>query len=497
MATPPEPYAAIDLGSNSFHMVVASAMEGRMQIVDKLKDPVRIAGGLDDKRKLSDEAMTLALDCLQKFGQRIKEIPAANIRAVGTNTLRQAKNSSAFLKKAKQALGHPIEIISGREEARLIFLGVAYSNYNDKEQRLVVDIGGGSTELAIGRGYHSHLLESLYMGCVNMSNRFFLDGEITAKKMRKAILFARQELEAVENTYKRAGWENVYGSSGTIQTVRDIINNQANGELNITHSGLQNLKEEIIAAGHSNNLKYEALSGSRVPVFAGGVAILCATFEALNIQSMNVSSGALREGLLLDLIGRQQNQDTREKTVDELISRYNIDNEHASRVEQTARILFDQVRKDWGLDKKTDLKLLRWAAKLHEIGLAIAHSQHHKHAAYLISNSELAGFSREEQLQLATLIRAHRRKFPVEELQLLQDESRARIFRLTTLLRVAVLLNRARTSTTNPELKISTKDNQLEINFPDEWLVNHPLTEADLATEADYLKAIDILLAYK
>ena len=497
MSTPSEHYAAIDLGSNSFHMVVASSIEGRMQIVDKLKDNVRLAGGLDDKQKISDETINLALDSLQKFGQRIKEIPAGNIRAVGTNTLRQAKNSSVFLKKARQTLGHPIEIISGREEARLIFLGIAYSNYNDKEQRLVVDIGGGSTELGIGRGYHAHLLESLYMGCVHMSNRFFPDGEITSKKMRKAILFARQELEAIETTYRRMGWENVYGSSGTIQTIRDIVNNQPNSELNISFTALEKLKDEIIAAGHVKNLKYETLPGSRMPVFAGGFAILYAVFEALKIETMNVSSGALREGLLLDLVGRQKDQDIREKTVDELITRYNIDSEHALRVEQTARELFDQTRKDWGLDKKTDLKLLRWAAKLHEIGLTIAHSQHHRHAAYLLSNSELAGFSREEQSRLATLVRCHRRKLPPEELQALPDDTRPRIYKLIVLLRLAVLLNRSRASNMKPDIKISAGENQLEIVFREGWLSENPLTEADLSTEAEYLKAVDISLTSK
>lgn len=497
MATPSEPYAAIDLGSNSFHLVVASSIEGRIQIVDKLKDTVRLAGGLDEKRKLSDEAINRALDCLQKFGERLKEIPASNIRAVGTNTLRQARNGATFLKQARQALGHSIEIISGREEARLIFLGVAYSNYNDKEQRLVIDIGGGSTELAIGRGYQSQLLESLYMGCVNMSNRFFPDGTISAKKMRKAILFGRQELEVIETTYRRAGWENVYGSSGTIQAIRDIINNQSGNGLNITRDALFKLKEDIVAAGHTDNLKYNALPASRVPVFAGGVAILCAAFEALGLHNMNVSDGALREGLLLDLVGRQQDQDIREKTVDELMTRYNIDTDHALRVERSARDFFRQVRKDWGLDKKTDLKLLRWAAKLHEVGLAIAHSQHHKHAAYLIGNSELAGFSREEQSWLAVLIKSHRRKIPVEELQLLPDDSRTRIYRLIILLRVAVLLNRARTADPIPELKITVGNKQLEIRFPQGWLANHPLTEADLATETDYLKAVDISLVFE
>ena len=497
MAAPSEPYAAIDLGSNSFHMVVASSMEDRIQILDKLKDTVRLAGGLDDKQKLSDEAISRALDCRQKFGQRIKEIPAGNIRAVGTNTLRLAKNSNAFLKKAGQALGHPVEIISGREEARLIFLGVAYSNFNDVEQRLVIDIGGGSTELAVGRGYHAKMVESLYMGCVNMSSRFFPSGEISAKKMRKAILFARQELEPLEIIYKRVGWDSVYGSSGTIQSIRDIINLTSNGEINIKPANLFRIKDEIIAAGHSDNLKFDGLPAARAPVLAGGIAVLCAAFEALNIENMHVSDSALREGLVLDLIGRQHDQDIRDKTVDELMKRYNIDAEHAARVEQTALDLFNNTAEKWSLDIDTDQKMLRWAAKLHEIGLVIAHSQHHKHAAYLIANSELAGFSRQEQSMLAMLIRCHRRRLPPqEEMVRLPEELHDKLYKLAGLIRLSVVLNRGRTGPEYTGLNISAGDAYLKIDFPDGWLEKHPLTEADLATEADYLSVINFALKF-
>ena len=452
---------------------------------------------MDDKRKLSDEATGRALDCLQKFGQRTKEIPSGNIRAVGTNTLRQAKNSNVFLKKARQALGHPIEIISGREEARLIFLGVAYSNFNDKEQRLVIDIGGGSTELAIGRGYHAHLLESLYMGCVNMSNRFFPSGEITAKKMRKAILYARQEFEPLEIIYKRVGWDSVYGSSGTIQSIREIINLSGNGEISIKPANLYRLKDEVVAAGHSDNLKFNGLPASRAPVLAGGIAVLCAAFEALNIENMNVSDGALREGLVLDLIGRQHDQDIRDKTVDDLIKRYNVDAEHAERVGQTALDLFNKTAKKWSLDRDTDQKMLRWAAKLHEIGLAIAHSQHHKHAAYLIANSELAGFSRQEQSMLGMLIRCHRRRLPPqEEMVRLPEELHDKLYKLAILIRLSVVINRGRTGPEYKGLALSASDAYLKIEFPDGWLGKHPLTEADLATEADYLSAINFSLKF-
>jgi len=497
MTTESETFAAIDLGSNSFHMIVASSVDKRIQIIDKLKDNVRLAGGLDEKQKLTDEAIAVAMNCLTKFGQRIREIPSDNIRVVGTNTLRLAKNGSTFLKKARQALGHPVEIISGREEARLIFLGVAYSNFNDTEQRLVIDIGGGSTELAIGRGYHAHMVESLYMGCVNMSSRFFPTGEITTKKMRKAILFARQEFEPLEIIYKRVGWDSVYGSSGTIQAIRDIINLTDNGEISIKPANLFRLKDEIIAAGHINNLKFNGLPPTRAQVLAGGVAVLCAAFEALNLENMHVSDGALREGLVLDLIGRQHDQDIRDKSVDELMKRYNVDAEHAARVEQTALDLFSQIGDKWSMDTDTDQKMLRWAAKLHEIGLAIAHSQHHKHAAYLIANSELAGFSRQEQSMLAMLIRCHRRKFPArEELVRLPEELHDKLYKLAVLIRLSVVINRGRTGPEYTGLRISAADAYLKIEFPDGWLAGHPLTEADLTTEADYLSVINYTLEF-
>ncbi len=251
-------------------MIVANIVDGRIQIVDKLREMVRLAGGLDDNHKLNDEAAQRALDCLQRFGERIREIPRGNVRAVGTNTLRQARNSKAFLKKANLALGHTIEVISGREEARLIFLGVAYSNFNDTEQRLVIDIGGGSTELAIGRGYDAALTESLYMGCVNMSDRFFKNGEITAKKMRKAILAALQELESIESKYKRAGWENIYGSSGTILSIRDVIRARGSTETGISWGELTRLKDDVIAAGHMETSRWKGCRRHVRPYLPGG-----------------------------------------------------------------------------------------------------------------------------------------------------------------------------------------------------------------------------------
>ncbi len=299
-------FAAVDLGSNSFHMVVAKYTDGRIQIVDRMKEMVRLADGLDEQRNLDDATVERTIACLERFGQRIHEIPIRHARAVGTNTLRQARNSAAFLSRARRALGHRIEIIAGREEARLIYLGVAHTVFKEGEQRLVVDIGGGSTEVIIGRDFQPQLTESLYMGCVSMTQQFFADGKITAKRMRKAILFARQELEAIEISYRRAGWESAIGASGTILSINKVLNAHGWTQGGITPAGLEQLREALIKAGETSNIKLNGLSANRKPVFAGGVAVLSGLFEALGIDEMAVSDGALREGLLHELIGRDQ-----------------------------------------------------------------------------------------------------------------------------------------------------------------------------------------------
>ena len=489
-----ESFAAMDIGSNSFHMIVAKYSDGRLQIIDRIKDMVRLASGLDDRHRLDEESMERAIQCLLRFGQRIREIPRVNVRAVGTNTLRQARNSRAFLLRAREALGHPIEIISGREEARLIFLGVAHTVYNETGHRLVVDIGGGSTELIIGRGFEPELTDSLYMGCVNISQRHFHDGTVTEKKIRGATLACRQEMEAVEALYRKSGWDTAIGSSGTISTIYDVIVKNGWSDAGITPVSLEMLCDALISAGRTDNIRLEGLSDRRRPVFVGGVCVLRAVFQSLGIQRMSFSEGALREGLLYDLIGRVHDQDIRGHTVDDVARRYQVDMEQAERVRATAVNLFAQVREDWDLDERSDLRLLEWGARLHEIGLSIAHTQYHRHGAYLLSNADLAGFSRPEQYNLAMLVRAHRRKFPLQELESLPQEDQARITRLCVLLRLAVVLNRSRAYTAPARLEFTVKGANLRLDLPQAWLSDHPLTVADLETERAYLKAADIEL---
>ena len=491
-----ESYAAVDLGSNSFHMIVANLVDGHLQIIDRMKEMVRLASGLNDRQELSEESMQQALECLQRFGQRIKEIPHVNVRAVGTNTLRQARNGGVFLSQAHSALGHPIEIIAGREEARLIYSGVAHSVYDEVNKRLVIDIGGGSTELIIGRGFDTYCTESLYMGCVNIGRRFFEDGKIKAKRMRKAILFAMQELESIETAYKKIGWDQALGSSGTMIAIRDVVQAQGWCDSGITASALTQLLEALIAIGDSALINFPGLSERRKPVFASGVAILCGVFEILNLKKVDVSEGALREGLLYDLIGRVHNEDIRDKTIMTVTQRYSVDMEQANRVRDTAENFFHQVKTDWELDEKTDLKLLVWGALIHEIGLSVAHNQYHRHGAYLTANSDLAGFSRQEQTKLAMLVRSHRRKFPLEEFESIVISARTSVIRLCILLRLAVVLHRSRSNSSLPEIRISVNKNQVDLGFPSGWLDKHPLTLVDVCTEQNFLQAADIKLTF-
>jgi exopolyphosphatase / guanosine-5'-triphosphate,3'-diphosphate pyrophosphatase len=487
---PVETYAAVDLGSNSFHMIVASYSDERIQVIDRIKKMVRLASGLDENNKLSEESMQSAIDCLQEFGQRLREIPRLNVRAVGTNTLRQASNGKQFTYNARKALGHPIQIIAGLEEARLVYLGVAHTVYNDTDKRLVIDIGGGSTELIIGKGFDIYRRESLYMGCVNMTRRFFDSGNITKKGMQKAILATRQELQSVTVLYNAVGWIKAIGASGTIMAINSIVTNKGWSSNGITRDSIISLKDEVIKAGNLERIQLEGLSENRVPVFAGGLAVLCGIFEAFDIDQLEVSEGALREGLLYDLIGRYHDKDVRDSTILELARRFNLDTEQATRVRTTAIMLFEQVVLSWELDKKVDLKFIEWGAYIHEIGLFIAHAQYHRHGAYLIANSDLAGFSREEQERLALIVRGHRRKYPLEDLAMVSEDEQDKLIRLCILLRLAIVMNRSRHDVSPPTISLATEKKTISLIFPPGWLESNPLTRTDLENEASYMKSV-------
>ena len=484
-------FAAVDLGSNSFHLVVARLRRGELEIIDRIQEMVRIAGGLDAGQRLTPAAANRALACLSRFGQRLRGIPPANVRAVGTNTLRRARNRTQFLARAGRALGARVEIVSGREEARLIHLGVAHG-LPVNGPHLVVDIGGGSTELILGEGHEPRRMESLHMGCVGFSHRFFGDGRITARGLEAALTAARLELEPVEAVFPVRG-RAVHGSSGTIRAIIAVARAAGWAEDAITPRALARLRSALVDAGHVRRLKLPGLDRERAPVFPGGVAILSAVFEALGIEAMRVSESALREGLLFDLVGRKRHTDIRGRSVVALGTRFCVDGAQAARVEHTAKEILGQVARPWGLGED-DAALLAWAARLHEVGLAISHAQYHKHGAYLIRNADLLGFSTAEQLRLATLVRSHRRKFPEAEFEALPPADAARTRHLALILRLAVLVHRSRAALGHPPLLVAGNERGLSVGFPRGWLAAHPLTAADLAQEQEYLSRAGIAL---
>ena len=490
------PVAAVDLGSNSFHMIVARPRDGHFRVLDRLREMVRLAAGLDRENNLSNEARARAIACLERFGQRLREIPPGSVRIVGTNTLRKARNAQSFLEAATVALGHPIDIISGVEEARLIYLGVSHSLPQAAGRRLVVDIGGGSTELIIGEGFEPQHMESLYMGCVSTSREYFPEGATGREAMEAAVLSARVELEPLVAGYRRIGWKEAVGASGTIRAVAAVVRAAGWCEEGIDARALHRLRDVLIDAGDVAKVNLPGLGAERATVFPGGVAVLLALFEDLGIERMRVSDWALREGLLYDLLGRIRHEDVRERTIATLSGRYNLDAKQAVRVEHTAGELLDTVAGSWGLDDEESAHLIGWAARLCEIGLAIAHSQHHKHGAYILENSDLPGFSRQEQKRLAALVRGHRRKFPQSVFKQLGGERANRARRLCILLRLAVLLHRGRTDTEMPAIALQAEKKSLHLGFPEGWLERHPLTRADLAQEADYLKAAGYRLEF-
>jgi len=477
-------------------MVVARHVDGRLIVEDRLRETVRLAAGLQDDGYLTPASMERALQCLERFGQRLRAIRADRVRVVGTNTLRRAHGKKVFLARARRCLGQPIEIISGIEEARLIYLGVGHSLSQRRGRRLVVDIGGGSTELIIGRGFVPQAMESLYLGCVSMSQEFFPGGRFSRKRMQRAQVAAGIELESIVRRYRRLGWDHAVGSSGSFRAILETIREISPGSVTITHGGLEALIARLDAAGVVHKAGLASISPERAPVFAGGLAIAAAVFESLRIKSMQVADGALREGILHDLIGRRTRHDVRETTVVAMQRRYSVDVVQARQVERTAIALNAQLataRMPQGSDEPT---IIGWAARLHEIGLDVSHAQYHRHGAYLLEYSDMPGFAREEQKLLALLVGAHRRRLHLERVGELVPPWNRSAPRLIAVLRLAVLLHRSRGRRRPPQMKLRQRGRNLTLTFPAGWLRRHPLTCADLEQEADYLRALRLNLRW-
>ncbi|ALD01820.1 exopolyphosphatase [Acinetobacter sp. TTH0-4] len=486
--------AAIDMGSNSFHLAIARVDHGEVKKVASMSEKVQLAAGLDENKNLTEAAQQRGLACLARFVGRLSSVQANRLRIVATNALRQAKNGHEFIQRAAEILPKPIEIIAGREEARLIYLGVSHTMVNSG-RRLVIDIGGGSTELIIGEEFEPIHTESLQMGCVAFTSAYFSDGEINQKNFDKAVVAARKELSGIANTYKTAGWDTVVGSSGTIKACRQITVNMgwSDEKENLTREGLEKLKEKLLKFKHISEVDFDGLKEDRRAVLPAGVAILYAVFDVLELDKLVYSDGALREGVMYDLLGRFQHEDIRDRSVQALMGRYNADPKQAERVVKTAQDLFDGVSKVLNLNTE-DSDLLRRAAYLHEIGLAISHGGYHRHGAYLLQHSDIAGFSQIDQNHLSHLVAHHRRK--------LRSDSRVDVIRvggsklvyLCLLLRLAVLLNHSRSDEMLPAIELSVgNEQQWQLSVSGDakqW----PLLVADLHDEQVQFKHWDIEL---
>ena len=480
--------AAVDMGSNSFRLEVVRVSGDQLYPLDSLKETVRLAGGLGEDKQLDDITQTRALVCLQQFGERLRGLSPEAVRCVGTSALRVAKNADVFIRKAEDALGHPIEIVAGREEARLIYLGVAHSLPASTDKRLVVDIGGGSTEVIIGQGLKPNEGESLHMGCVNFSKRFFNKGVIDKSAMKAAEVGARVEVERIAKKFSRDNWQQAIGSSGTARALREILEQNGLSDHGITADGLAKLRSLLIKAGHIDGLDLAGLRGDRRPVIAGGFAIMAGLFAELGIEQMDVAETAMREGILYDLLGRFHKQDMREVTVDEFMRRYHIDMQQAERVKRVALCLLAAA----GADNDKDVIFLGWAARLHEIGLSVSHSGYQRHSGYILENADMPGFSRPDQARLALLARAQRGAL-VKLPEFANESSLSERDRLLVwVLRQAVILCRSRSDSDLPDLKVEVDGKRIRLSLPEGWFEHRPLTQRALEEESVHWHAAGI-----
>ena len=489
--------AAVDLGSNSFRMLVAQVVNTpsgtQLRPIDTLRETVRLAAGLTDNKLLGNDAYQRGLSAIRRFGERIRGFDPSKVRAVATNTLRVAKNAQNFVNDAQDALGFPIEVIAGVEEARLIYIGAAHEVSAVQGNRLVVDIGGGSTELIIGKGYEPKLMESLYIGCVSHSMRFFPRGNIDAHAFKEAELAARREIQVIAGNYLKSGWKQVIGSSGTARALADIIaENNFNGQGDgltmgrvntgsglITREGLRAMKKHLLKYEHVNDIQLGGLKDERRGVWPGGLAIMLAVFDELGIESMEVTDAALRVGVLYDLLGRSQHHDMRYVTVEQFMQRYTVDRDQATRVGNLAAEFLDQLPKPDSERRAENIALLQWAANLHEIGLSISHNGYHKHSAYIAGNADMPGFSKNDQARLAALLIGHAGK-----LGKLATNAGFHDWRMLFCLRLAQVLCRGRSDANLPKVKVSEDDGSYLVSLSREWADAHPLTEFSLQKEA-------------
>jgi len=484
--------AALDLGSNSFHLVIANVTQGEVRIRDAISEKVQLAAGIDKSNNITAEAQQRALKCLERYAELLQGIPQISVRVVGTNALRQARNSKQFLSLASKILGYDIEIIGGREEARLIYLGVSHTLADDEGSRLVIDIGGGSTEFIIGSRFEPTLTESLSMGSVSYAQRFFAEN-VSEAQFNLAVTAARQKLSVIRSDLLHLDWQNCVGASGSIRSIYNIIQKQGSQDEDITLDELYALRDKVLSYDVVEDIQINGISGDRLAILPSGLAILIAIFELLAIKSMRYSTGALREGVLYDLLGRNQHEDVRDRTVQALMERYHVHVEHSHAIKATAVYLLNLLG-DGAIEDTSLTNFLSWGALLHQLGLSVSHTQFQLHGSYLIRNSDLPGFSKKEQVFLAAMIRNHRRNFSLVNRRSLFYQQKHDFELLSICLRLAVIFHRGQNMPDISDLLFSRSLKGYILTFPEGWLQENSLLQADLTQEIVYLRKAGIEL---
>ena len=486
-------YAVIDLGSNSFHMLITRLVADSVQTVDKIKRKVRLASGLNEHNELSNEAMLRGLECLNFFAERLQDIPAENIRVVATATLRIATNAQDFLIKAEKVLGHKVTLLSGTQEAETIYLGVAHTS-SSEDRRLVIDIGGASTELIAGNAFEALQVNSINMGCVTFNDNFFSDDTLTTNHFTKAKNSAKTLLEPLVNDYTSIGWQSVLSGSGTIQALAEIL--RANHQPAIIHIDfLYVLEKKLIECKTIPEVCIPGLTHERQPVFASGLAILIAIFESFSLSELQLSSGALREGLLYEMLPNMRQMTIRQRTVNSIAERFYVDKSHASRVSNQAQVIFDSFSQHWPLDKNNTFKLLLTSCALHEVGLLLEFKHHQEHGAYIIKNADLAGFDHVDKQLVAALIQLQKSNIDVNILQNQSATSYKNSGYLLVIFRLALIMCQRRTDDVLPEISSEISNNNITLFLPSDWLKAHPLILDELTQENIYLEALNLTLS--
>jgi len=469
--------AAIDLGSNSFRLEIGRYDHGQIQRVAYLKDTVRQGNGLDEDRNLTPEAMQRGWECLARFAERLSGFKNSQVRAVATQTLREAKNREVFLKRGCEILGFPIEVIAGTEEARLIYQGVAHLLPSDPERRLVIDIGGRSTELVLGQGLDATETASFRVGSVTWSMKYFPTGDFTEQAFYRAEIAAQAVLEEALTVYPRSQWQKAYGASGTVGAVAEILALSGFPEDEISLDGLNWLVKCLVRSGNANKVQLEGLKDDRRAVIGGGVSILRALMTLLHIDTLHVAQGALRHGVLFEMVEREDhNTDTRDLSVQRLATKFAVDTQQGQRVGHVAVNLLQRMQPQTASNDTTEMarmcRKLSWAAQLHEVGIAISHSDYHKHGAYILDNADLVGFSMPELHRLSLLVLGQRGKLKKLEAELEENE----FAKLLMALRLSLILCHARKDPEYQALTVQCDEHKQRITLtaPASWADDYP-----------------------